>query len=490
MKSLSREEILRMVDGKVGGNNTTVESGGGAGIDLSGYVTLQYLKTLTWWGQGIPDNSTEIVGAMTGVGDITMTGAISGTTNLTMTGSISGTTNLTMTGYITGTTNLTMSGRLTIGGFVIEVVNGDLKFNGNIFATGSVSALGQGSGGSGGAVSLADLVDTTISNPSNGQVLKYDSTSGKWINGSITPGSTTLSGLTDTSISSPTNGQVLKYNSTSGKWENANESGGGGGTGTVTSVALSVPTGLSVSGSPITTSGTLAISFASGYSLPTTAKQSNWDLAYGWGDHSLAGYVEEEGNTMLQNVFEPKTNGGAQLGSNSFRFSDVFGQNGNFTYLTVNGTKPSSPATNGLQIGDGLISWDSTNNAFKIQKKDGTAANLYALGGISALGMSSGTNGKIAANLIPETSESYTLGNDSYGWSELYLADNGGGTVTLGVDGDGNLTLTGTSQGFSLMVNGDVYAGRFYLDTLRYLFVQSGTLKYFNGSTTKTIMLQ
>lgn len=51
-------------------------------------------------------------------------------------------------------------------------------------------------------------------------------------------------------------------------------------TGTVTSVAMTVPTGLSVSGSPITTSGTLALSFASGYSIPTTAKQAEWDLAY------------------------------------------------------------------------------------------------------------------------------------------------------------------------------------------------------------------
>ncbi len=50
--------------------------------------------------------------------------------------------------------------------------------------------------------------------------------------------------------------------------------------GTVTSVAMTVPTGLSVTGSPITTSGTLAISFASGYSIPTTAKQGNWDTAY------------------------------------------------------------------------------------------------------------------------------------------------------------------------------------------------------------------
>ena len=47
--------------------------------------------------------------------------------------------------------------------------------------------------------------------------------------------------------------------------------------GTVTSVGLTVPTGLSVSGSPITSSGTLAISLASGYSIPTTTKQSEWD---------------------------------------------------------------------------------------------------------------------------------------------------------------------------------------------------------------------
>lgn len=56
--------------------------------------------------------------------------------------------------------------------------------------------------------------------------------------------------------------------------------GGGGGAGTVTSVGLSVPTGLTVSNSPVTSSGTLAVSFASGYSIPTTAKQTQWDTAY------------------------------------------------------------------------------------------------------------------------------------------------------------------------------------------------------------------
>jgi len=50
--------------------------------------------------------------------------------------------------------------------------------------------------------------------------------------------------------------------------------------GTVTSVGLSAPTGFSVTNSPITTSGTLALGFASGYSLPTDASQSTWNTAY------------------------------------------------------------------------------------------------------------------------------------------------------------------------------------------------------------------
>ena len=44
-----------------------------------------------------------------------------------------------------------------------------------------------------------------------------------------------LANMTDVNISSPTNGQVLKYNSTTQKWEN--EAGGGGGGGTAADVS-------------------------------------------------------------------------------------------------------------------------------------------------------------------------------------------------------------------------------------------------------------
>lgn len=134
---------------------------------------------------------------------------------------------------------------------------------------------------------------------------------------------TNINDLGDVTITSASNGQVLSYNGTA--WVNSTASGSG----TVTSVDMTVPTGLSVSGNPVTTSGTLAITYASGYSIPTTTKQgnwddsytfvaafpsqtsnsgkylttdgsalswgtlntANWDTAYGWGNHASAGYL-------------------------------------------------------------------------------------------------------------------------------------------------------------------------------------------------------
>jgi predicted heme/steroid binding protein len=72
--------------------------------------------------------------------------------------------------------------------------------------------------------------------------------------------------------------------------------------GTVTSVGLSVPTGFSVASSPVTTSGTIALSFASGYSLPTNASQSNWDAAYTGRIDSLTTTGTSGAATFVANV--------------------------------------------------------------------------------------------------------------------------------------------------------------------------------------------
>ena len=65
--------------------------------------------------------------------------------------------------------------------------------------------------------------------------------------------------------------------------------------GTVTSVGQTVPNGFSISGSPVTNSGTLALGYASTHSagLPSNALQAQWNQAFGWGDHSTEGYLKE-----------------------------------------------------------------------------------------------------------------------------------------------------------------------------------------------------
>ena len=78
-----------------------------------------------------------------------------------------------------------------------------------------------------GSSSLADLTDTMITTPADGEVLVYDGTAGKWVNDEIET-VTSLSELTDTTISSPSDGQVLAYDGTAGKWVNTTQSSGTG----------------------------------------------------------------------------------------------------------------------------------------------------------------------------------------------------------------------------------------------------------------------
>ena len=119
----------------------------------------------------------------------------------------------------------------------------------------------------------------------------------------------------------------IKFGNGSSTWSALSYfTGGSGGAGTVTSVALTVPTGLTVSGSPVTTSGTLAIALDVGYSIPTTASQTNWDSAYTdrlkW-DGGSTGLVAATGRTSL---------GATTVGSNLFTLTNPSA----ITFLKIN----------------------------------------------------------------------------------------------------------------------------------------------------------
>lgn len=73
--------------------------------------------------------------------------------------------------------------------------------------------------------------------------------------------------------------------------------GGGGGTGTVTSVGLSMPTAFDVSGSPVTSAGTIAVTLKTGYKIPSTTE---WDDVYGKRhSHSNKNYLDGIGQEQI-----------------------------------------------------------------------------------------------------------------------------------------------------------------------------------------------
>jgi uncharacterized protein YaiE (UPF0345 family) len=137
---------------------------------------------------------------------------------------------------------------------------------------------------------LDELHNVSAQSPSNNEGIFYNTSTSLWENKSIA----TALGYTPISLTSLSATTPLSYNNTTGAfsisqattstngylsstdWNTFNSKGSG----SVTSVALSAPTGFSVTGSPITTTGTLALAFATGYSLPTNASQTNWDTAY------------------------------------------------------------------------------------------------------------------------------------------------------------------------------------------------------------------
>ena len=78
-----------------------------------------------------------------------------------------------------------------------------------------------------GASSLQEITATrldhfngvSITSPSNGEALVYNSTSGDWENSTVSASVAALNDIGDVSAAAPSNTNVIKYNSTSGDWE-------------------------------------------------------------------------------------------------------------------------------------------------------------------------------------------------------------------------------------------------------------------------------
>ena len=193
--------------------------------------------------------------------------------------------------------------------------NKAIKIDGNLYTTGGITAYGAGASTTGGGGLIASVIsyariiegnytDADLTSIPNAYAIKALSgridniaselggLSLSWNNITGKPSTFTPSAhthkwteITDriTKVSQLTNdkGYLTAHQSLASYYTKAEIDAKGYTTnkGTVTSVALTLPTGLTCATKTITTSGTFAISLASGYSIPTTAKQTAWDGA-------------------------------------------------------------------------------------------------------------------------------------------------------------------------------------------------------------------
>lgn len=221
--------------------------------------------------------------------------------------------------------NVTTEGSLKIGGIYLsyDSANNALRLSkdaagkeaANFYATGGITAYGAGASTTGGGGLIASVIsyarilegsytDADLTSIPNAYAIKALSSridniatelgglNLSWNNITGKPSTFTPSAhthkwteITDriTKVSQLTNdkGYLTAHQSLASYYTKAEIDAKGYTTnkGTVTSVALTLPTGLTCATKTITTSGTFAISLASGYSIPTTTKQTAWDGA-------------------------------------------------------------------------------------------------------------------------------------------------------------------------------------------------------------------
>lgn len=211
----------------------------------------------------------------------------------------------------------TFEGAISFHGIKLtyDSTNKAIKIDGNLYTTGGITAYGAGASTTGGGGLIASVIsyarilegsytDADLTSIPNAYAIKALSSridniatelgglNLSWNNITGKPSTFTPSAhthkwteITDriTKVSQLTNdkGYLTAHQSLASYYTKAEIDAKGYTTnkGTVTSVALTLPTGLTCETKTITTSGTFAISLASGYSIPTTAKQTAWDGA-------------------------------------------------------------------------------------------------------------------------------------------------------------------------------------------------------------------
>ena len=142
--------------------------------------------------------------------------------------------------------------------------------------------------------------------------------------------------------------------------------------------------------------------------------------------------------------------------------------------------------TSGLVIGGAMLKWDNNSKSLYVVQSDGsTAANFYATGGVSALGISTGGSPSVSELTVGTLKGVRYLQNASgavsitSGNSYIYIGAGSGSNIYIAdssntyFDTSGHLHLTGK---------------RLYLDSTRYVYVSNSHLYFYNGSSSVQIV--
>ena len=328
------------------------------------------------------------------------------------------------------------------------------------------TAFGWGNHGTQGyltTVALNDVSDVDLSvAPSDGQVLKWEAASSKWKAATdLTGGGGGGLALTDLSVSSSAaaGGGTLTYNNNTGVFSYTPPD--------LSSYITSI--GDAIQDADFTTSGLMKRTGAGTYTS-TTDNSSNWDTAFGWGNHASQGYLTSLpahgiGNHSDVTVTSPQNN---QL----LKYNTSLAQWENWTadYLTAESDTLQSVITRGGTVTSGspsfgtnvfftgsgtsagnggaaYVLWDKTNNDLLFS--DDTKITLGYNGDLNIYHFTagSGTNYISAANNteIVVSSDVVNLMNQNHsGW---YFKGEAAGSI---VYHNNTARLTTTSSGVTL----------------------------------------